>query len=104
MNEEEKKAFDYLQLCYDTSTIDNESLPRLGIFLNLIDKQNKVIDEMRKELDLDNETEIALNNRIMDLEGKIDKQDKAIKEYETLLKRQEKLEQEKDILKKQGWL
>lgn len=34
----------------------------------------------------------------------IDKQDKVIKEYETLLKRQEKLEQEKDILKKQGWL
>ena len=34
----------------------------------------------------------------------IDKQNKVIKEYETLLKKQEKLEQEKDILKKQGWL
>jgi hypothetical protein len=35
---------------------------------------------MRKELDLDEETEIALNNRIIDLEKEIDKQNKVIDE------------------------
>ena len=56
-SEEEKKAIDYLQLCYDLSTIDNESLPKLATVLNLIEKQQKeikiqedMIDEMVCEL------------------------------------------------------
>ena len=42
-SEEEKKAIDYLQLCYDLSTIDNKSLPKLATVLNLIEKQQKEI-------------------------------------------------------------
>ena len=34
-----------------------------------IEKQSKEIEEMKKQIDLDNECEIALNNRIMDLEN-----------------------------------
>ena len=40
--------------------------------LNLIEKQSKEIEEMKKQIDLDNECEIALNNKIMDLEKEID--------------------------------
>ncbi len=49
MNKEEKKAIDYLQFCYDISTIDIESLPKLGIALNLIDKLQKVINLMAED-------------------------------------------------------
>lgn len=49
MNDEEKKAIDYLQLCYDLSTITNESLSKLGIVLNLIEKQSKEIEELKDE-------------------------------------------------------
>jgi len=108
MSEEEKKAIDDFKSEYDSCNYNNSDLiielECAKILLNLIKKQQKEIKDMRKELDLDEETEIALNNRIIDLEKEIDKQNKVIKEYETLLKRQEKLEQEKDILKKQGWL
>jgi hypothetical protein len=45
MSEEELKAIDYLQLCYDLSTIDNESLPKLATILNLIEKQYKKIEK-----------------------------------------------------------
>ena len=44
MTDKEKKAIDYLQFCYDLSTIDNESLPKLATVLNLIEKQQKEID------------------------------------------------------------
>ena len=47
MSDEEKKAIDYLQLCYDLSTITNESLSKLGIVLNLIEKQFKEIEELK---------------------------------------------------------
>lgn len=53
MSEEEKKAIDYLQLCYDLSTIDNKSLPKLATVLNLIEKQDKMIDLMAETMDLD---------------------------------------------------
>ena len=46
ISDEEKKAIDYLQLCYDLSTIDNESLPKLATILNLIEKQDKIVDLM----------------------------------------------------------
>ena len=50
LSDEEKKAIDYLQLCYDLSTITNESLSKLGIVLNLIEKQSKEIEELNKAL------------------------------------------------------
>ncbi len=49
MSDEERKAIDYLQLCYDLSTITNESLSKLGIVLNLIEKQSKQIEELFAE-------------------------------------------------------
>ena len=76
LSDEERKAFDYLQLCYDLSTITNESLSKLGIVLNLIEKQSKEIEEYKKQLDLDNECEIALNNKVMDLEKENEKLNK----------------------------
>ncbi len=48
LSDEEKKAIDYLQLCYDISTITNESLSKLGIVLNLIEKQSKEIEELKE--------------------------------------------------------
>lgn len=50
MSEEEKKAIDYLQLCYDLSTIDNESLSKLAIVLNLIKKQQEQLQEKDKHI------------------------------------------------------
>lgn len=50
LSDEERKAIDYLQLCYDLSTITNESLFKLGIVLNLIKKQSKEIEELRETL------------------------------------------------------
>ena len=47
LSDEEKKAIDYLQLCYDLSTITNESLSKLGVVLNLIEKQSKEIEELK---------------------------------------------------------
>ena len=49
ITDEEKKAIDYLQLCYDLSTITNESLSKLGIVLNLIEKQSIEIEDLKKE-------------------------------------------------------
>jgi len=49
LSDEERKAIDYLQLCYDLSTITNESLSKLGIVLNLIEKQSKEIEELKKK-------------------------------------------------------
>ena len=49
LSDEEKKAIDYLQLCYDLSTITNESLSKLGIVLNLIEKQSKEIEEAEQK-------------------------------------------------------
>ena len=40
--------------------------------LNLIEKQSKEIEEYKKQLDLDNECEIALNSKVMDLEKEIE--------------------------------
>lgn len=48
LSDEEMKAIDYLQLCYDLSTITNESLSKLGIALNLIEKQSKEIEELKE--------------------------------------------------------
>ena len=48
LSDEERMAIDYLQLCYDLSTITNESLSKLGIVLNLIEKKQKEIEELKK--------------------------------------------------------
>lgn len=79
MNEEEKKVIKQIKSELDV----NEFMPRLAFECEDIETVLNLIDKQQKE---------------------INKQGKVIKEYETLLKRQEKLEQEKDILKKQGWL
>ena len=97
LSDEEKKAIVELnhfsnmtaywkQEEYTNSEIDNY----IKLVLNLIEKQSKEIEElketlkctqnswyedtqkieeMKKQIDLDNECEIALNNRIMDLEN-----------------------------------
>ena len=52
LSDEEREAIDYLQLCYDLSTITNESLSKLGIILNLIEKQSKEIERLKIALDL----------------------------------------------------
>lgn len=36
-------------MCYDLSTITNESLSKLGIVLNLIEKQSKEIEELKEK-------------------------------------------------------
>ena len=41
----------------------------IDIMINLIEKQSKEIEEMKKQLDLGNECEIALNSKVMDLEN-----------------------------------
>ena len=63
MPDEEKKAID--ELWHFDCAYNRE----IKIVLNLIEKQSKEIEEMKKQIDLDNECEIALNNRIMDLEN-----------------------------------
>ena len=50
LSDEEKEAIDYLQLCYDLSTITDESLSKLGIVLNIIEKQSKEIEELKEDL------------------------------------------------------
>ena len=67
MNDEEKKAFEFIRdlIAWDVRQDlcpNKEECKNLEIILNLIEKQ-------KKEIDLCEETEIALNNRIMDLEG-----------------------------------
>ena len=46
------------------------------------DKIKAKIEEMKKQIDLDNECEIALNNRIMDLEKEIEELKDESKEYQ----------------------
>lgn len=80
MSEEEKKAIDYLQLCYDLSTIDNESLPRLAIVLNLIERQNKSIEilvaqkeQFKKDSDKWFETTVRQAEKFIKINDKKDK-------------------------------
>lgn len=73
MTDEEKKAIDYLQLCYDISIIDNESLSKLGIALNLIEKQKNDYQSCMDYAD-------SLNKDIGELLLKLEKQEKIINE------------------------
>ncbi len=71
-----------------------EELQELSISVravNQIDKMQKEIEKLKKQLDLDNECEIALNNRIMDLEN-------ADKKWEDKIKAKiEEIKQYKDL-------
>lgn len=72
MSDEEKKAIDYLQLCYDLSTITNEILSNLGIVLNLIEKQQKEIVHWKAGMKI---IEKDKNNHIERLERRIEELD-----------------------------
>ena len=90
LSDEERKAIDYLQLCYDLSTITNESLSKLGIVLNLIEKQSKEIEHQiekranqKKELAILNAKQIEFNklvNTVNSYKGQFKRQQKEIEE------------------------
>lgn len=78
LSDEEKKALeriDYIQDFiiengqYNADVNDMEYFSRIK---NLIEKQSKEIEEYKKQIDLDNECEIALNSKVMDLEKEIE--------------------------------
>ena len=104
MNEEEKEAIDYLQLCYDISTIDNESIPKLGIVLNLIDRLQKENEELKEDnkalINSYFDTSNILNKRInclfelLQQEGylKFDNREQAIDYIDKLIKAEEENE------------
>lgn len=77
-NMEEIKAIDYLQFCYDVSTIGIESIPKLRIALNLISKLQKELDSQKQgNKDLVKEG-VKLSAKIVELEKELDKKDKVI--------------------------
>ena len=86
LSDEEKEAIKNLRLnvtnvgfsVYDGTT-SLFKMRDIQIVLNLIEKQSKEIEELKKELDLDNECEIALNNKVMNLEKETEE---LKKEYE----------------------
>ena len=80
LSDEERKAIDYLQFCYDISTITNESLSKLGIVLNLIEKQSKEIEELKEE------NEKYKNPPFFDEENYISKEESEQKERKTYIK------------------
>lgn len=69
MSDEEKKEYEELKSLLYTGTISQYAKRKL---IDIIEKQSKQIDEYKKQLDLDNECEIALNSKIMDLEKEIE--------------------------------
>lgn len=69
MNEEEKKEYEELKSLLYTGTISQYGKRKL---IEIIEKKSKEIEEMKKQIDLDNECEIALNSKIMDLEKEIE--------------------------------
>lgn len=71
LSDEEKEAIEILKLYFgDNPTLNITKY--VNIVLNLIKKQSKEIEEYKKQLDLDNECEIALNSKVMDLEKEIE--------------------------------
>ena len=87
LSDEEKQAIDNMKslLLYSKeheyfSPFQEQEIDDMNIVLNLIEKQSKEIEEYKKQLDLDNECEIALNSKVMDLEKEIEEL-KAISEY-----------------------
>jgi uncharacterized phage infection (PIP) family protein YhgE len=79
MNDEEKKAIEQVLLSVIEAYSEYEDLQKISeeykntkTILNLIEKQSKEIEEYKKQLDLNNECEIALNSKVMDLEKEIE--------------------------------
>lgn len=76
LSDEEKEALINFKSEYETCDHYSSDLiielDDAEIILNLIEKQSNEIEEMKKQLDLDNECEIALNSKIMDLEKEIE--------------------------------
>ena len=69
MSDEEKKEYEELKSLLYTGTISQYGKRKL---IEIIEKQSKEIEEYKKQLDLDNECEIALNSKVMDLEKEIE--------------------------------
>lgn len=67
----------------------------------MIDDVVKELQTQQEEIDLYNETEIALNNRIMDLEAEIEKKDTLINTMQAEFERLENLEDNTDMLKEE---
>jgi hypothetical protein len=72
LSDEEKEAIEWLKRLVKLNKRDNLDDTFAEILLNLIEKQSKEIEEYKKQLDLDNECEIALNSKVMDLEKEIE--------------------------------
>jgi hypothetical protein len=69
LSEEEKKEYEELKSLLYTGTISQYGKRKL---IDIIEKQQKEIEEYKKQLDLDNECEIVLNSKVMDLEKEIE--------------------------------
>ena len=84
MTDKEKKAIELLKQPSDFSLSYYKRENAIDTILNLIEKQSKEIEEMKKQLDLGNECEIALNSKVMDLEKEIEELKKYEKYYEEM--------------------
>lgn len=69
LSDEEKREYEELKSLLYTGTISQYGKRKL---IDIIEKQSKEIEEYKKQLDLDNECEIALNSKVMDLEKEIE--------------------------------
>ena len=72
LSDEEKKSLKRMQLFARSSDLSVVTAKDMKIVVTLVEKQSKEIEEMKKQIDLDNECVIALNSKIMDLK-KLDK-------------------------------
>lgn len=90
MTEEEKKAIEYLTArlygnegCKFIDVAQSD----LRIFLNLVERQEKDIENWKKYCNEQDEDIIAKNNKICDLEFKVDKQDTEINKLNNVIDR-----------------
>ena len=74
LSDEEKEAVDYwkkhMEILHCNTQLASEHY--IKVLLDLVERQSKEIEEYKKQLDLDNECEIALNSKVMDLEKEIE--------------------------------
>lgn len=88
MTEEEKKAIEYLKArlygnegCKFIDVAQSD----LRIFLNLVERQEKDIENWKKYCNEQDEDIIAKNNKICDLEFKVEKQDTEINKLNNVI-------------------
>ena len=101
MSDEERKVIEELKnKKADYFMISNLTCKTI---LNLIEKQSKEIEEYKKQLDLDNECEIALNSKVMDLEKEIEelKEDKYGLEEEVQIQAKQLIEIDGNYISKE---